>query len=264
MKIEEKIKFYSNRAISIATYFGGPIAAGILIRKNFLNLGKEKEGLIALVVGIVSTILLFWGIFQIPEPIIDKIPNALIPLVYTGIIYLIVEKIHGNILKKHKEEKNEFYSAWRAAGIGLMCSVITLGGIFAYSYYDTENWDVDAYKTGLEIFFDNESETSKTSDTHYSNIDEFVYFIEQTGIPKFKENIKILNELFNIENIPEIHQKSLELLLEYCELRLEVYELTLKYLSDEISESEYDDESTSKKTRINEINEELSKIMLTP
>jgi preprotein translocase subunit Sss1 len=117
-------KLYSQSAIAIATYFGGPLAAGILIRKNSINLGREREGLGALIVGIIGTILLLWGIFQIPDTILDKIPNVLLPTIYTSIIFLIVEKMHGKILKKHKEEKHEFYSIWKATGIGLLCAVV--------------------------------------------------------------------------------------------------------------------------------------------
>ena len=254
--MEEKIKLYSQKAIAIATYFGGPLAAGILIRKNSLNLGREKEGLIALIVGIVSTILLFWGIFQIPESIIDKIPNVLIPAVYTGIIYLIVERMHGNILRKHKEEKNEFYSNWRAAGIGLICTVILLGGIFAYAYYAPEDWDVKTFDTEQKKYNSNESEALKLFDIlNNGSKSEIVYFIEQIGIPKWKENIEILNKISGIENMPEEYQKQNKLLLEYCNLRIEAYELISKAVQNDTSE--YDEEIIKKHTRINEIVNEL-------
>lgn len=36
-------KLYSQKGISIATFFGGPLAAGYLIRQNFIALGKEPE-----------------------------------------------------------------------------------------------------------------------------------------------------------------------------------------------------------------------------
>ena len=254
--MEEEIKLYSQRAIAIATYFGGPLAAGILIRKNSLNLGREKEGLVALIIGIVSTILLFWGIFQIPEPIMDKIPNVLIPAIYTGIIYLIVEKIHGQILKKHKEEKNEFYSIWKATGIGLICAVVLFGGIFAYSYYGTEDFDVKTYDTELKKFQDNESEAMKVFDMlNHSSKYEIVSFIEQIGIPKWRENIEILNKMSNIENLPEKLQKQNKLLLEYSTIRIEAYELMSKAVLNE--SSEYDEEIIKRHIRIEEMISEL-------
>lgn len=138
--MDEKLRLYSQKAIAIATFLGGPLAAGVLIRKNALNLGREKEGLAALIIGIVSTVLLFWGLFQIPEAIIDKIPNFLIPAVYMGIIYLIVEKMHGQILKKHQEENNEFYSNWNAAGIGFVCAIVLCAGFFAYIFLAPESF----------------------------------------------------------------------------------------------------------------------------
>ena len=258
--MEEKIKLYSQRAISIATYLGGPIAAGILIRRNFLNLGKEKEGLISLIIGIVSTVLLLWGIFQIPEEIIDKIPNALIPAIYTGIIYFIVEKMQGDILKKHKEEKNKFYSNWRATGIGVVIGIIMFGGIFAHAYYTPESKAIRAYESGIKKYRANEPEAIQFPDIQNSSIEECINFIEQTGIPTFRKNIEILNEISNIENIPEIYQKRVELLLEFENLRLEIFEITSKHLLDEISNLEYDDKITRINARINETIEKLNQL----
>lgn len=250
------MKLYSQRAIAIATYFGGPLAAGILIRKNFINLGKEKQGLNALIIGILSTVLIFYGIFQIPESILDKIPNALIPLIYTGIIYLIVEKLQGQELNKHKEEKNEFYSNWKATGIGAICSVILIGGIFAYGYFSPTDWDVDKYDSGLKKYNENEQVAMQLFEMLDSNSkNEIVLFIEKTGIPKWKECIEILNELNSIENIPLDFQKQNQLLLEYSKLRIEAYELISKAVLNETSE--YDEEIIKRHKRIDEIISEL-------
>lgn len=254
--MKEETKLYSQKAIAIATFFGGPLAAGILIRKNSLSFGREKEGLIVLIIGIVSTILLFYGIDQIPESIIDKIPNILIPVIYTGIIYLIVEKIHGQFLKKHKEENNKFYSNWKATGIGLVCLAVLFAGVFAYAYYAPEDWDVKTYDSELKKFNDNESEAMKLFDMLDSRSKhEVAYFIAQTGIPKWKESIEILNKMSSIENIPEEYQKQNKLFLEYCKLRIEAYELISKAVLSETSV--YDEEIIKKHTRIDEIINEL-------
>jgi len=254
--MEEKTKLYSQKAIAFATYFGGPLAAGILIRKNAINLGRERDGIMALIIGIVSTFFLFWGLFQIPDSVIDKIPNVLIPAIYTGIIYLIVEKKQGEALKKHKEEKNEFYSGWRATGIGLACAVVVFGGVFAYAYYAPEDWDVDTYDTQLRNFHKNESEAIKLFDILDRGLaDEALHFIEHTGIPKWKENEAILNIMSGIENIPEEFQKQNSLLLEYTQLRIETYELISKAILNETSE--YSNEIIKRHDRIDEIVREL-------
>lgn len=254
--MEENKKFYSQKAIAIATYLGGPLAAGILIRKNCLNLDKEKQGINALMIGIISTILIFVGIFSIPEDIIDKVPNAMIPLIYTGIIYLIVEKIQGDELKLHKENNGEFYSGWKAAGIGAVSLVIILGGIFGYVYFEPYDWDVDRYDAKLESFNNNEEDAMQLFDILDNNSKhEIVYFIENTGIPKWKENVVILKDMSEIENIPEEFQKQNKLLLEYSELRIEAYELIGKAVLNETSE--YDEEIIKRHTRIDEIIDEL-------
>jgi hypothetical protein len=40
----EKIKLYSSKAISGATFLGGPLAAGYLIGENFKAINKPTEG----------------------------------------------------------------------------------------------------------------------------------------------------------------------------------------------------------------------------
>jgi len=81
----EHLKFYSQGAIAMATFFGGPLAAGILIRENYKKFNDAKNGNRALIIGIISTILLFGFIFLIPESIIEKIPSPVIPAVYTRV-----------------------------------------------------------------------------------------------------------------------------------------------------------------------------------
>jgi len=251
---EEKFKLYSQRAIAIATFFGGTLATGILIRRNSLNLGKEKEGLIALIIGVVSTILLIWLAFQIPE----DVPNAIFPAVYTAIAYGIVELLHGKELKKHKEEKNEFYSNWKAAGVGLVCSIVFIGGVFVYAYKMPADWDVKTYDKKITEFLDNEAEALRLYEMLERNrpAHEIVFFIEQTGIPKWKENIEIINEISNIENLPETFQRKNRLLLEYSKLRIEVYEFISKQFLNETFE--HDLEIMGRHIRIERIIEEIS------
>ncbi|GAB4181100.1 MAG: hypothetical protein Kow00108_17700 [Calditrichia bacterium] len=252
MNEKTHIKLYSQRSIAIATYFGGPLAAGILIRQNALNLKREKQALNSLLIGIVSTFLIFFGIFQIPEEIIDKIPNAIIPLIYTGIIYLIVEKIQGNDLKIHKKNNGDFYSAWRAVGIGTISMIIITGFIFGSIFLEQTNWDQDKYDSGLTKFINNEEiamQVFEMLDKYPKQ--EIVSFIETKGIPKWEENIKILDELKKIENLPVEYQEQINLLSEYCELRIQSFKLMSKAISEE--SSSYDSKIIRLHARINEI-----------
>jgi hypothetical protein len=120
-------KIFTNNAISIATFFGGPLAAGFLISKNYKVFGNEDAARNSIFTGIISTLLLFAGIFMIPENIFAKIPQSLIPAVYTLIIYGIVEKLQGQKIKDFLSENGQKASNWLAAGYGFLGLLIIAG-----------------------------------------------------------------------------------------------------------------------------------------
>ena len=117
--IAEEYKLYSATSIRIATFLGTPIAAGILIRKNYVMLGDEDKGKNALIISIIATLGLFVILYFIPESMMDRIPNVAIPLVYMAIVHYYVQTTLDAALKKHEVNGGGFYSGWRAAGIWL-------------------------------------------------------------------------------------------------------------------------------------------------
>jgi hypothetical protein len=230
LKNETKdLKFYSQKAIGIATFIGGPLAAGYLIRENYLSLNKPDEGKKSLLIGIVSTILLFTIIFMIPETIMSKVPNQILPAIYTGIILYIVAKIHGKILYQHKENGNEFYSGWKAAGIGFISLVILLIGIFGYIYLSPGGEEYEKYNTKITEFSKNETESLVfydllNTETSKSLLQE----LDNLAIPKWKENIELIKQSNSIENLSAELLEQNKTLLKYSELRLKAFELFKK------------------------------------
>ncbi len=227
-------KLYSSKTISGATFLGGPLAAGYMIGENYKALDKPKEGRISLILGIFSTIVLFTGIFMVPERIIDKIPNQIIPLVYTAIIWGIVEWKQGKVLKSHEANGNVFFSGWRAAGIGFLSLLVISIGIFAYVFFGSDNEVYDAYDAKLSVFSKNEEETLGFYnrigvETNYSLLQE----LEQSTIPKWEENIQIINRTNRFENLPSELAEQNELLLKYSELRLEAFHLFKKTIEED-------------------------------
>jgi len=249
-------KFYSQRAITIASYFGGPLAAGYLISQNYINLGKDNYGKYSMIVGIISTLLIFIGIFSIPEHIINKIPNPLIPLIYTGIIYLINEKLQGTDLKKHKKNNGEFYSAWKAAGIGVICLVILFAGIFGYLYLKPDSFDAKKYDSEFAIFTQNEGKALDLfGKLQSSSRTELIDFIDKSGIPNWDANLKILSELDKLDGIYEPLIKQDQILRNYCNLRIEQFQMIRKAL---ISNTKVDEIEMQK--IINKIDDEVAKL----
>jgi len=232
--MEEPKKLYSQKAISITTFFGGPLAAGILMRQNFLNIEKEKQGTNALFIGIVTTILLFGGLLALPEHIIDKIPNAIIPAIYAGVIYLIVEKTQGKELKSHKENNGEFYSAWKAAKIGAISLIAILFTIASVAFIagdlsNTEpNFDAEAYDNGLSKFFENEELTIKVFQHFETGDVDYIIKEVNKNLILWKENRLIIDRIDKINNLPEELRIQNSKLRTYCDLRIEHFDLILK------------------------------------
>ncbi len=249
-------KLYSQKAITIATFFGGPLAAGFLARQNFINLGKGDYGRNSMYIGIISTILLFVGIFSIPENIINKIPNYIIPAIYTPIIYYLIEKYQGKELKEHKDNNGEFYSGWKATGIGAACMAVIIVFILTYTFFSPVDFDATRYDNGMAAFGQNEEKALKLYTLiETSSLQESVEFIDNTGIPAWKSNLSILDDLDKIEGLYDNFIEQNKILRNYCNLRIESYQLMRSALIEDTDA--YDGEIESK---VKEIELELDKL----
>jgi hypothetical protein len=140
-------RIFTNKAISLATFIGGPLSAGILISKNYKVFGDEESAKKAMYLGIISTLIVFAIIFLIPEHIMGKIPNALFPAIYTLIITLLVNKFQGNQIKRHLENNGLQASYWVAAGYGSIGLVVIIVFIFSMIFLFNSN----GYKNKIEI-----------------------------------------------------------------------------------------------------------------
>ena len=129
----DDVTLYSQISIAVATLIGTPIAAGILIRHNYINLRNRTAGNIALLLGIVSTNIMWYGISQIPKKIV--IPNFFFVGISACIIYILVEILMGKELKTHRDHLLEFESTWKAAGVGIAVILIIMAIIIIQSLY---------------------------------------------------------------------------------------------------------------------------------
>lgn len=251
------LKFYSSKSIWGATFLGGPLAGAYMMSENYNALGETEKGLKSLLLGIGATIILFTALFMLPESVVDNIPRQLIPFVYTVIIWAIVDKKQGDVLKLHKEAGNKFYSGWRAAGIGLISCVLLLAGIFAYAYLAPEDETYLAYDAQLEQFYKNEASSLE----FYNHLDlklreDLLTELDNDVLPLWVENLRILDAIGNSEDLPSELQKHNALLKEYSQLRIQGFELLRKAI-DEDSYA-YAEEIDQVHENINAVLEKLS------
>jgi hypothetical protein len=115
-------KLYKDRTIAIGTFLGGPLVGGYLAAENFKHLGQSGNVRTTWVVAIIATVAIFGAVFYIPG--VQRIPNYIIPILYTGITQYLVQRYQGNAIKEHMEKGGQIYSPWRAVWIGLIGAVV--------------------------------------------------------------------------------------------------------------------------------------------
>lgn len=229
-------KLYSQKGISIATFIGGPLAAGYLMRQNFKALDKEREGLISVILGIVFTVLIFLPLFILPEETIDKIPNQLIPLIYTSVIYFVVEATQGSDLKKQKKEEKPFESNWKATGIGFLWMIVMVFILGAYIF--TLPNSVSEIDQEISLKLDKIIENEEKAlglyrlDLNTSTKEELISAVKDEGILLWTQNLKLLQEIeeYDLEKPFADYISKLSI---YTRTRLETYILIMKSIEED-------------------------------
>jgi len=171
-------KYYSEKQIYAATFFGGPIPSGILIYRNFKNLGEDRRAITTLMLTFVFTILLFYALFLIPDAISDKIPNVVFSSLYTVIVYLVYHNYFAKTINPKIEEQENKYSNWRVAGFTLMGFVINLMIIFGMAFLmPAFPGDKATYgEIENEIFFDKWDVSVEQLDAIANTLYDYEYF----------------------------------------------------------------------------------------
>lgn len=162
-------KIYKDRAILVGTFLGGPLAAGYLIAENFKAFNDTDKVKKTWIYAILATIIVFGGVFMIPENV--KIPNQIIPLIYTAIAYYLVQHFQGQNISSHLSSGGQLFSWWRTIAVGIIGLAITIIPILGFVLLSDsiENASISTKTYGImnhEIAFDK----SNISDTEVNKI----------------------------------------------------------------------------------------------
>lgn len=163
-------KIYKDRAVWLGAFIGGPLAAGFIIAENFKAFNQPDKAKKTWVYTIIATIIIFGGIFSIPDNV--KIPNQIIPLIYTGIAYYLVQHFQGANITAHINAGGQLHGWLRTLSVGLVGLAIILVAVFSIVFFTDNAVVTFTTKTyGLmnhEIAFDknniSETEVNKIAD----------------------------------------------------------------------------------------------------
>jgi hypothetical protein len=126
------VKLYTGAAVRVGTFLGGPLIAGYLIAENFKNLGQPDNARKSWLWAIVSTIVIYAGVLFIPG--IEKVPNYIIPLIYTGAAALIFQYQQSALVEKHVARGGVLYSVWRGVLAGIAGLLLMIAIVLAIMY----------------------------------------------------------------------------------------------------------------------------------
>jgi hypothetical protein len=232
-------KYFTEKQIYTSTLLGGPIPPGILIYKNLKNIGEDKKAMYALLFTIAFTVLLFYGLFQLPEQIIDKLPSVLFPALYTGIVYLIYHKYFAEKVNSEIVDDENRKSNWHVAGLTVIGLILNIAIIFVFAFSEPAflGEKIEYGELKHEIFFNKgEIDNKELKDVGYL-LTEFGYFnndvrqavkVEKEGdfytlsIPIQKEfwsNQQLIAELDDLKYMLSINtEKEFKLILIHYDL----------------------------------------------
>lgn len=121
-------KIYKIKTIQIATFVGGPLVAGYLIAQNYRVFDEAGKAKMAWVYAVVTTFVIIGSVFLIPDTV--KIPQIIIPLIYSWLTYLLVKHFQADQIKAHFTAGGQAFTIWRALLIALIGAAVTLALVF--------------------------------------------------------------------------------------------------------------------------------------
>lgn len=121
-------KVYKENHIYLATFFGGPLAAGYMISENFKTFPDQQKAKTTIVVTIVGTIMIFTLAILLSDTI--RIP-IIIPLIYSFGARGLTLHYQGAGIKHILDSGGEYHKSGRVLAIAVISLAITVAVLFA-------------------------------------------------------------------------------------------------------------------------------------
>ena len=95
------VALYTIPSIALASFLGGPLAAGWLVSINFRRLNEPRAARAAVINGVLATVALVSMMVALPPHWASRLPGITIPAIYTALIWFLAERFQGRPLAAH-------------------------------------------------------------------------------------------------------------------------------------------------------------------
>jgi hypothetical protein len=114
------MKVYVPNHVGLAAFLGSPMAGAWILGSNYAALERYADRTRALVIGFVATVALFALASLLPE----GAPGSFIAIGYAIGLRELAKHLQGKDIDRVLSTGGTKYSAWRAAGVGVVCLVV--------------------------------------------------------------------------------------------------------------------------------------------
>lgn len=184
-------KIYKDKAIWVGTFLGGPLVAGYFIAENFKVFGEYGKAKKTWIYTVITTIIICGGIFLIPDHI--KIPNQIIPIIYTTIAAGLLNYFQGKNIELYIEAGGEVFNWGRIICVGLIGLMVTLIILFSVIFVTDRSGTTETVNTyGVmkhELVFDSDNLTNHEVDKLADILTQTTFFDEEVTKYVYAEKI---------------------------------------------------------------------------
>jgi hypothetical protein len=129
-----ELVLFTERAISGATFLGGPLAATYLIAHNFKAIGNDLASKRTWIIGILITLIVVPVLMSLPEHVVNRSTTTLLEFLWVLPAYVVVHKLQQTDIESHLAAGGPKGSPWKAAGVGLVSLTVYLAYLGAFAY----------------------------------------------------------------------------------------------------------------------------------
>jgi len=173
-------KYFTETQTNVATFIGGPVAGGLLIYRNFLKLGRKPEAQITLAVTFLLTVSLAVLIFNIPESVMDKIPNSVFASLYTVISAIVFSHFLKKEIKHKFDEGAKKSSNWLVTAYTFAGLLINVAILLAVGF-NQPPFEGDKLEFGTnEVYYDKGNVSLEEIQKTATTLRYYGYFTNET------------------------------------------------------------------------------------